>query len=459
MDEEQDWWQRMMGGLGQMGNRFVGGLGSPGVSNMLTGLGLGLVEAGGPSTQPANLGTALMRGVGLAEGMNSRDAQREYMMGRMEEGKKKAEKEKSVAQARERLALWQDIQDGKVDAQKAAQNGRVLPAGYDPSPDLAAAFPEVLEERIKGQKPPEGMRRGPGGEWTPDPGYLAMKAAIAQAGRNNVTVVNQQETEFQKGLGKSLADNYNAMQQAGFKSQTLVNNLKTVDALLDRVETGRFAPSAIELAKAAKAVGIELPNADQIGPAEAAVAIRNKLSLAMRGPGDMAGPMSDRDIQFLQNMTPDLTTTKEGRKLMIDMHARAAKREQEMAQMARDYRKANGGKFDEGFYERAQTYADRNPLFTDADVERMRTVRAAAPAAPAAGATPQLPPGTPPPPPGAIVLPTPQVQVPAAPSPAAPAPAARAPTMQPPGAVSDWERRQRERDEELRRQYAPYLRR
>jgi hypothetical protein len=40
-----------------------------------------------------------------------------------------------------------------------------------------------------------------------------------------------------------------------------------------------------------------------------------------------------------------------------------AKREQQVAKMARAYRKKNNGTFDEGFYDELAAWSEKNPLF------------------------------------------------------------------------------------------------
>jgi hypothetical protein len=42
-----------------------------------------------------------------------------------------------------------------------------------------------------------------------------------------------------------------------------------------------------------------------------------------------------------------------------------AKREQQVAKMARAYRKKNNGTFDEGFYDELAEWSAKNPLFKD----------------------------------------------------------------------------------------------
>jgi hypothetical protein len=93
------------------------------------------------------------------------------------------------------------------------------------------------------------------------------------------------------------------------------------------------------------------------------------MALQLRNPSGgagMPGALSDADRVYLQSMTPGLTKTPEGRKLISETMITLAKRDQDVAKLARDYRKKNGG-FDEGFYNELATWSAANPLFEQKD--------------------------------------------------------------------------------------------
>ncbi|MDE2441944.1 MAG: hypothetical protein KGP14_13050, partial [Betaproteobacteria bacterium] len=94
-------------------------------------------------------------------------------------------------------------------------------------------------------------------------------------------------------------------------------------------------------------------------------ALSGEIALSLRNPSGgagMPGALSDKDLTFLQSMTPDLGKTTEGNKLIIDTARKLATRDQEVAKMARDYRKKNG-QFDEGFFDQLAAYSDKHPLY------------------------------------------------------------------------------------------------
>jgi hypothetical protein len=70
-------------------------------------------------------------------------------------------------------------------------------------------------------------------------------------------------------------------------------------------------------------------------------------------------------------MTTGLETTKPGRQLITDFRLRLMDREDKVAAMARDYRKANKH-IDEGFFDKLKAYSDANPIFSQADIDKAK---------------------------------------------------------------------------------------
>jgi len=64
----------------------------------------------------------------------------------------------------------------------------------------------------------------------------------------------------------------------------------------------------------------------------------------------------------LESMTPGLSKTPEGNRLIIKTAKTLLQRQQQVARMAREYRKKHGT-FNEGFFDEMQDFADANPLF------------------------------------------------------------------------------------------------
>ena len=77
----------------------------------------------------------------------------------------------------------------------------------------------------------------------------------------------------------------------------------------------------------------------------------------------MPGAMSDPDRRFLVEMVPGLANTPGGNKIIIEALERKAKRDIEVAKMARAYTKKNGTM--DGFSDELAAWSEKNPLFAD----------------------------------------------------------------------------------------------
>lgn len=193
--------------------------------------------------------------------------------------------------------------------------------------------------------------------------FQQFQTDLKRAGAANTNVVLKQEGEEAKTVGKFFGDAYANIQQAGFSAQSKVNRYNRLGQLLDGVNTGKFAGAGLEVAKAASSLGFNIdPN---MANKEAAQALSGEIALELRNPSGgagMPGAMSDADRQFLTNMVPGLATTPDGRKLMLTTAEQLAKRDMDVARMAREYRKRNGT-INEGFYDELSRYSEANPLF------------------------------------------------------------------------------------------------
>ena len=87
------------------------------------------------------------------------------------------------------------------------------------------------------------------------------------------------------------------------------------------------------------------------------------------------GALSDGDMLFLKGTVPGLTTTKEGRRLQLDIAERLARREIAVAEESVKFRreaKKQGREFDDAEFQMyINQWADQNPLFEDLSVVRV----------------------------------------------------------------------------------------
>ena len=194
-------------------------------------------------------------------------------------------------------------------------------------------------------------------------GAIRKATQFAPVASNNVTVVNRQETEEAKEVGKFFGAQYADIQKAGMQAQQKINNLERLDQLLTGITTGALTPTITSITSYAESLGIKID--PKLGAKQAAEALSNELALQARNPAGgagMPGAMSDADRQFLQNIVPGLSKSAEGNRLIIETTRRLAQRDRDVARLAAEYRKKNGG-MNEGFYEVLQQFATTNPLF------------------------------------------------------------------------------------------------
>jgi hypothetical protein len=202
-----------------------------------------------------------------------------------------------------------------------------------------------------------------GGKIVPNQAFQQFSLNKARAGASNVSVTTKQETEESKTVGKFFGDNYAKVQEAGMNAQGSLNRLGRLGGLLEGVETGKFAPLGVEVAKTAESLGLKID--PKLANKEAAIALSSEIALQLRNPAGgagMPGAMSDADRNFLAGMVPGIEKTPEGRKTIIETARKLAQRDIEVAKMARDYRKKNGT-INEGFYDELARFSAANPLF------------------------------------------------------------------------------------------------
>ena len=174
------------------------------------------------------------------------------------------------------------------------------------------------------------------------------EAAIAELSRQGFFPMGPRDKAFLGRAGTLGADALKEITDAEVKSKSTQFTFKAMDRLLDRFESGRLADWEKQAQRWAEALGIEV-DTENLSAKEAFSSIANQLALQSRnmGPGQiLAGQMSDKDVQFLKDMNPQLIISKGGNKLIIRMRGRIAERQVEIAKLAREFTKSRRGIFD-----------------------------------------------------------------------------------------------------------------
>ena len=220
---------------------------------------------------------------------------------------------------------------------------------------------------VPAEKPKDAwvdMGRTPEGQFLQRNSVTGELRAVGSPG-TRVTVNNAAETEENKAIGKSRGEAYAAIVKAGSDAGSKLNRLDVIDRTLSGVDTNQLTPIGMKVAGVLRAGGL---NIDPNLPAkEAAQAVSNELALQARNPSGgagMPGAMSDADREFLVNTVPNLAQTPNGRQAIITVMRRLAKRDQEVAKLANEYR-AKRGTFDEGFADYLRERVGSQDLFGD----------------------------------------------------------------------------------------------
>ena len=208
---------------------------------------------------------------------------------------------------------------------------------------------------------------GEDGNPTLNPLYLAGKQRIAEAGRSNTTVnnVNQTESEFDKVVGKGLADEFTGVQNAASAAQDTLNLVNTAGSYLEKIETGAITPTLVGIKSFAKSFGVDLDALglkDDVASAEAFRSISGQF--LMDFIAKTKGSVSDSENKLFQSFSPGLGNTKEGNKFLLDIASRKAKRDRDLATFANQYVKENG-RLDLNWYDAKDEWLRKNTLLTE----------------------------------------------------------------------------------------------
>lgn len=365
------------GGYGGMlgGGMNTGPMGN--LSDILTGLGVGLLSQG-PSTTPispyAGIGQGLQyanqlgqqrRATGQQQFQNqllSQDAQRQQQVFELSNQKATREQQQFDQQQQRMQAYADTITD----------------------PQAKAAFMADPQDYMKNMMPAptDVMKnyRASGGDakWGDISRYQKF---LAQAGANNTTVnMAPNESAYLTHFGGASGDAAgNLLYKTVPAAQTELTNLDSLKAAVGQLQAaggdvGKLAPLKQKTGELMQAFGLD-PQAIGLpadaGPAEAITAITNKLALGARSTADgqgMPGAMSDADRAFLQNSVPNIADTPQGLALKIDIAERVAKRQTEAAGMLQKYPQTAEGFL--SFQNDWIKYNQQHPVFGPDDAKR-----------------------------------------------------------------------------------------
>lgn len=189
------------------------------------------------------------------------------------------------------------------------------------------------------------------------------KTGLKRAGATNITnTVQTGDNEYSKALGKADADRFIGYNKAGQSAQSALTSLDVLERAASAPDfySGPGAEKfVLPIRQASAAFGGD-PNA--AASMETFRANASKAALDTMG-GSLGTGFSNADRDFVLNQVPNLGNTPEGNKELINITRKVKQREIQIAKMARDYARKNGGRLDAGFDDELAEYAAKNPLF------------------------------------------------------------------------------------------------
>jgi hypothetical protein len=223
--------------------------------------------------------------------------------------------------------------------------GRIsTPGGVPISDPREVTNPDGSKSPAYGIRPslsrPQGGIAIPGQPQMPQeqPGQPAFNPNLPNGGRPIITEASPQATEERKGVGADLAKELQTINTKAAGATTRLSTLNRLSQLSPQAYEGAGAP-ALQLVRSFLTT-LGLPSGS-VPAGEEFVALSNKMVLDANN-GSLGTGVSNSDVAFIKNMQPDISQTREGRMQLIDTAKALAKRDQEVARQAAQYRKANG---------------------------------------------------------------------------------------------------------------------
>jgi hypothetical protein len=187
------------------------------------------------------------------------------------------------------------------------------------------------------------------------------KGDLKRAGATNVNV-NTAEKSYDTAVSGALGKRFNEIQENAQNANAKLNTLKYMEGLIDR--PGFYSGAGGELVNQARRAlsSVNLADPKAATATEVFGSMANQLVLDASG-GSLGAQISNADRDFIQRTVPSLGTTIEGNKELIRVSRKMAERQQQVARLARDYAKKNGGRLDDGFQDTLAQWTEANPLF------------------------------------------------------------------------------------------------
>lgn len=176
----------------------------------------------------------------------------------------------------------------------------------------------------------------------------------------NVNINTKFENEYNKTLGKGLAEQRIKYGEDANTARNTLNNLDVIENAMNSISTGQLEPAKASLAAFVESVGGDPKryNLPSVTNAQTFNAASNQIVLDLAQ--SLKGAFSDKDIAFIKQMAPELGKNPQANKQISALLREGAKRQVNKYEDALSYEQEHG---DIGGFEK--TYQDkirRNPI-------------------------------------------------------------------------------------------------
>ena len=251
----------------------------------------------------------------------------------------------------------------RMNTPQAKQALEYLSAGGDPVSALKIAFGKA-ESNVRQVTGASLGMTGPNADKLYN--LAADGKVTAIGGSAPVTNINTPgaESEWEKGMGKFGVETFTNIQNEASSAQDLLANTVVLENLMadPSFSSGALAEQKMSYAKIIEALG---GDAADVGTLEAFRAVTSKLILDSMG-GSLGAGFSEGDRKFVEGMGAQLSTSKQGNKMIIDLNRKIASRKLEIASFADKYVRENG-RIDKSFMGALREWSKQNPLFEAID--------------------------------------------------------------------------------------------
>ena len=168
-------------------------------------------------------------------------------------------------------------------------------------------------------------------------------------------------TPFEEAVAKKQAGTLETITSDALSAQSVRQNLSLMRDIISSPDfySGFGAETLVQAQKMAKIFGADASN---VKNAEAFQKIAKDSALQAMG-GSLGVGFSNADREFVEAMVPNISNTKEGNMVIIEMQDRLQQRKIKISELADQYAEQN--KNLTGFTAYLDSWAEQNPIFTE----------------------------------------------------------------------------------------------